>query len=220
MFSPGHILTYHHREAAAAAAKQREREEEAERNRAARKAEPTSRTFERSERPAERPAAASPSVEAARPRIALAGNKPTWREREAAKLAGTSASPAAAAAPTPPPAPTTDERVATSEAALPRRTGYVPPHLRGAASAKPDGEAPPSFERSGSRDGTAGRWQPRRGADGESGDTPPPPSRGAYRPPERRRDDGPVRRDDGESPRPTPAPTGGAYRPGAFRRGG
>ncbi len=77
-----------------------------------------------------------------------------WREREAAKAAGPtipSASPAPADA-APPAAPPTD--VATPEAALPRRSGYVPPHLREGAT-KRDGEAPPApapRERDGTRD--------------------------------------------------------------------
>lgn len=103
------------------AAKQRQREKEAEEKLAARKAKPTA--FERpTPRLAERPAPErAESSERGPPRLALAGNKPTWREREAMKAAG--------GAPAPPAAPPSD--IATAEAELPKR--FVPPALRGRA---------------------------------------------------------------------------------------
>lgn len=67
---------------------------------------------------AERPRVTAPPAErteaAAPPRLALAGNRPSWREREAAKAA------AGGSAPTPAPAP---ERSAPFRAAGPRPTG-------------------------------------------------------------------------------------------------
>lgn len=201
-----------------AARKQREREEEAERRRLERKqgggAAPPSR-FERApERPAE-------PTEPSRgpPKLNLAGNKPSWREREAARLAQ------AQNEPTPPAAPPVDERVATSEAALPQKTGgsgYVPPHLRN-KQAGGDERPAPSGDRWSARpprpeeperpsSGASERWQPRsRPAEGES-----KPSTERWQP-SRPRTDEPERK---ESPaagasgayRP-PGASGGAYRP-------
>lgn len=199
-----------YRAAAAAAQKQREREEEAlaRRRQGGAGGAPPSRSFERGpERPAE-PAAESRGP----PRLALAGNKPTWREREAARLAGT-------------PLPETNGAAAPAPAASPaapaeepkQRSGYVPPHLRGGAP--PSGDAPPRAERSESRDaprferpertertesqGNAGRWQPRpRPAEGERSESP---ATGSYRPAGARTESGS-----------RPPAAGGAYRPGAF----
>ncbi len=205
-------------ERAEAARKQLEREEEAERRRLERKqAErggPPSR-FGTGERPSmeglRRPAppADVPSDEGVRtaPRLALAGasGKPTWRERQAMKEAQGGADPSAAAAtpsPPPPPAvPQADERVATEEAALPKRTGYVPPALRGKQSAAD--ALPPAPVRSDSREGAGDRWQRRAPpADGERSESPAAPAAGgAYRPPASR---------EGTS---SGAPSGGAYRP-------
>lgn len=102
------------------AAIQRKREEEAEAKLAAKKA---------GARMPERAAAAPMSSRtdsneppAGPPRLSLAGNKPTWREREAQRLAAGSPQ-------TAPSAPPSD--IATSEAQLPRKTGYVPPARRG-----------------------------------------------------------------------------------------
>ncbi|GAB7345137.1 hypothetical protein MBLNU457_3531t1 [Dothideomycetes sp. NU457] len=144
-------------EAAAMARKQAEREAEAERRAAERKrgggAPPS---FDRA-RPSESSDSRGP------PRLNLVGGKPsTWREREAAKARG-EAPPADGAAP--PSAPPADERVTTKETALPTReaaaparSGYVPPHLRGKATA---GDAPPAApERTAS--GSGDRWAPRR----------------------------------------------------------
>jgi len=206
-------------ERAEAARKQMEREEEAERRRLERKqgggAAAAPRSFERApER--ERPSFASrapPSEDKAAdepraggpPRLALQGRegRPTWREREAMKAAGQTGEPA-----NPPAAPPADERVATEEAAMPRRTGgsgYVPPHLRGKA---PDAErsqspaAEPSRERP--ERGTD-RWGPRpsrQQADGERSESPAASGGGAYRPP--------VRREGGTG---MGGSSGGAYRP-------
>jgi translation initiation factor 3 subunit A len=99
------------------AKKQAEREAEAEARRAARKAAP----------PSIRPAAApmderTSSNERVAPRLPLARRTAEgggWRERQAAKEAGIGMSPS----PTPEAAPAVQE-------SLPRRGGYVPPHLR------------------------------------------------------------------------------------------
>lgn len=141
-----------------AARRQMEREEEAERRRLERKQGTAAAAPVRSfERPIDRQpeAAAAPSE---RPRLNLtgAGGKPSWREREAAKLRGEvppgdSATPAA-------PAP-----AATEE---PKRSGYVPPALR---KAQEGGSTPPP---------PAGGASRPPGAGGASG--------GAYRPPGRR----------------------------------
>lgn len=177
-------------ERAEAARKQMEREEEAEQRRRERKAggaapAPAARSFERRAEPtgSDLPSTGAP------PRLQLAGNKPTWREREAAKAAGqplpsdsTPASEVPAAAP-----------VASEEA--PKRTGYVPPAMRGKAPG-PD-SAPPAA--GGEK---VERWQPRprqqAGEEAERSDTPP--TRSAYRPP--------GARPDGAS-----GSSGGAYRP-------
>ncbi|PNS13832.1 hypothetical protein CAC42_1323 [Sphaceloma murrayae] len=212
-------------EAAAAAERQRQREEEAERRRAERKAGgPTaSRGFERpAERPVERESAGGP------PRLALSGNKPSWREREAARLAAGGDAPTNGASAPPPRAA---EPPAASEPAPLRRSGYVPPHLREGAS-RPAGEAPPPLTREGSKgdgvrgDGTraegrppasAEKWAPRSRGPPEGGDrsqspatgaTPPP--RGAYRPP------GPRGDFASEGRQSSSGGSSGAYKPGAF----
>ncbi|TKA76869.1 Eukaryotic translation initiation factor 3 subunit A [Cryomyces minteri] len=187
-------------EADRVAALQRQREEEAEAKAKARRA---GAVPER--RPLERPAAPErPDSSDSRgpPRLALAGNKPTWREREAARKAAEangeapqaeSQGPPAA----PPAAPPTDERVATQEAALPKRTGYVPPHLRtqGGVSPAPRGRtdgddaSPRVAAESGSRD-----------RDATSNESPATAGSGRYQLPSSR---------GGAS--------GGAYKPGAFR---
>ncbi|MCJ1336236.1 eukaryotic translation initiation factor 3 subunit A [Bachmanniomyces sp. S44760] len=156
------------------AAIQRKREEEAEAKIAAKKAgtripeRPAAATADSSERPSER--SSGP------PRIALAGNKPTWRERQAQKEAEAATGTTA----TPPAAPPSD--IATSEAQLPKKTGYVPPALRG-ESADPRGrtEAPPptnARDESSGGDGPA-RWRPSgaresSGRDGSPADGPVP----------------------------------------------
>ncbi|KAI9817795.1 MAG: eukaryotic translation initiation factor 3 subunit A [Pycnora praestabilis] len=106
------------------AAKQRQRDKEIEEKLAAKKAQPA--TFDRPSiaRGPERATAEQAEPSERRPRLALAGNKPTWREREAMKAAG--------GAPAPPAAPPAD--IATTEAELPKRTGYLPPAMRGRAA--------------------------------------------------------------------------------------
>jgi translation initiation factor 3 subunit A len=157
-----------------AARKQREREEEAEQRRLERKqggAAGASRTFER---PLER----SSESAGGPPKLNLAsktGEKLTWREREAMKAAGQlppteTAAPAAAK---PAEAP-----VKTEEA--PKRSGYVPPHMRGktgGAEASPD--APKPAERAPSD-----RWgSARKPAEAERSESPAAASGGAYKPP-------------------------------------
>ncbi|KXT13022.1 hypothetical protein AC579_3333 [Pseudocercospora musae] len=168
-------------ERAEAARKQMEREEEAERRRVERKqggaaAAPPSRTFERR---AEAPSEAAPSA-GGPPRLNLSGNKPSWREREAARQAaqqagGASESAAAAAAAT---AAATPAAEAPEEPAQAKRSGYIPPALRGKAPGA-DSAPPPAAERTE-------RWQARSRAQGEGERSDTPPSRGgggAYRPP-------------------------------------
>ena len=109
------------------------------------------------------------------PRLALAGNKPTWRERQAQKEAeaagGGAASTNSQPSEPPPAVPSTD--IGTAEAVLPKRTGYVPPARRAAEGA---GAPPPSRGRTGVEGSSArddsvsgppgaekpsGRWMPR-----------------------------------------------------------
>jgi len=111
------------------------------------------------------------------PRLALAGNKPTWREREAQRLA--SGSPAA-----PPAAPPSD--IATPEAQLPKKTGYLPPAMRGETNVsrgRSTGENT-AAPRDDSTDTTA-KWRPsaRNGAgrDGSPADGPAPRNMSALR---------------------------------------
>ncbi|KAF2154860.1 hypothetical protein K461DRAFT_276024 [Myriangium duriaei CBS 260.36] len=204
-------------EAEASAARQREREEEAERRRAERKgqAAPPSRSFDR---PSETPSAGGP------PRLALAGNKPSWREREAAKAAAGGAGEAPAPSnSTQAAAPSRSAEPAAPEPAPLRRSGYVPPHLReGASRGGPGaGDAPPAPQpREGSRSASSGgdRWQggrPQRGTPGEErGQSPAgtPPTGGAYRPPgNRSMAEGRQGSSGGAG-----SSSGGAYRPGMF----
>jgi translation initiation factor 3 subunit A len=188
------------------ARKQMEIEEEAERKRLERKqgGPAAAKPFER--QPLERRAesASEQSASSGPPRLALAGSKPTWREREAAKAAqgGTSSVEAPARAPA-----FAEDSAPAEEAAKPARSGYVPPALRGKAPAADS--APPAEARSE-------RWQSKsRGADGERerSDTPerkPTTERwGASR--------RPAEAERSETP---PAPTGGAYKAPAQRTGG
>ena len=140
------------------AAIQRKREEEAEAKLAAKKA---------GVRMPERAAAAAPMSSrtdsneppAGPPRLSLAGNKPTWRDREAQRLAAGS----------PQTAPSSD--IATSEAQLPRKTGYVPPARRG-ETAVPRGRtvADSSTTRDDSSGGEApAKWRLQRNGSGRDG---------------------------------------------------
>ncbi|EMC94608.1 hypothetical protein BAUCODRAFT_140911 [Baudoinia panamericana UAMH 10762] len=222
-------------ERAEAARKQMEREEEAERRRLERKqggaaAAAPSRGFDRAserEKPsfdsARRAAPTEEQPTEARggpPRLALAGNKPSWREREAMKARGELPPDVSS----PPAAPPVDERVTTEETALPKKTGYVPPHLRGKAPAA-DATPPPPAE--AARD-TSDRWAPRsrQGADGEGEKSErwaPRPRQGADGEGEKTERWAPRPRQgaDAESKSPAPpASSGGAYRPPGGRTGG
>ncbi|KAI4247696.1 MAG: hypothetical protein L6R40_001282 [Gallowayella cf. fulva] len=159
------------------AALQRRREEEAQARRAAAKQTGTARLPERPS-PAVGPVRAdsSDAPSTGPPRLTLAGNKPTWRERQAQKAAegGANSAPSSQAAPAAPPSD-----IATAEAQLPKKTGYVPPALRpeGAARGRPDAQ-PPSAVRDESSGGEApAKWRPsaRRddaGRDGSPADRP------------------------------------------------
>ncbi|KAK1088709.1 eukaryotic translation initiation factor 3 subunit A [Friedmanniomyces endolithicus] len=156
------------------ARKQMEREDEAEKRRLERKqqaAAPPSRFPDRaSERPSfagRAPASEDQSETRGPPKLALAGNKPSWREREAMKQRGELPPDAGTSAP--PAAPPADERVTTEETAMPKRSGYLPPALRGKAPGADSAPPPPEPTRERSE-----KWQPRaRPADGERvvGDT-------------------------------------------------
>jgi len=103
-----------------------------------------------------------------------------------------------------PAAPATEERVKTEEAAQPKKSGYVPPHLRGKTGG---GEAPPEAPKAAERERPAGdrearpapteRWGSSRKPAAETarsespaassgGAYKPPGAGGAYRPPGRR----------------------------------
>lgn len=153
-----------------AARKQREREEEAEQRRLERKQGGASagRSFER---PMERSTEAS-----VRPQLNLTGKtgeKPSWREREAMKARGElppTAEPARAAAPA---------------AEEPKKSGYVPPHLRGKTGG---GEAPPEASKAGEREARPAptdRWGSSRkpAAETSRSESPATSSGGAYKPP-------------------------------------
>ena len=86
------------------------------------------------------------------PRLALAGGKPSWRDREANRAPANSVQNA-------PSAPPSD--IATSEAQLPRKTGYVPPALRGDTAARGRSAADTSASRDDSAGGEAtAKWRP------------------------------------------------------------
>ena len=230
---------------------QREREEAAEAKLQARKtggfrSEVPDRTFSRGA-----PASAEPESRGP-PRLALAGGKPSWRDRMAAKDAGegTPAAPAAAPAPVAASAPVAapapvvaPASVAASTAAAPaaeappsQRSGYIPPHLRGASGAAPgggwrereaagrSGEAPARPERTESGSpATGGRYEaPRRGFGGDSDRKASPASGSRWEPPSRRGAPADGARSEREPESRPPPPAGGAsdgkYRPGAFRR--
>jgi translation initiation factor 3 subunit A len=179
------------------------------------------------------PAAESPSA-GGPPRLALAGNKPTWREREAMKASG-QAPPAASTSPAPAPA-ATSLAPAASEAEAPKRSGYVPPALRQAGGAPSSGwrgredsgsgRAPPARAERPERTespATGGRYEPARGGGrwgAESSDRKASPANAGGWVPPARRGDAPAREGDGEreSRPPAQAPAGGKYVP-RFRRG-
>ncbi|KYG41743.1 hypothetical protein M433DRAFT_7712 [Acidomyces richmondensis BFW] len=212
-------------ERAEAARRQMEREEESERRRQERKqANASSSALPRGfDRPSERPSfeglrRAAPTQESASsggpPRLPLAGrgDKPSWREREAMRAAGQipPVESSASAAGSTPSAPPTDDRAAATEPAPLKKSGYVPPPLRGNRLPGSDsGAAPPTLESSRSD-----RWLPRaRTGEGERTESP---AGGSYRVPSSRL------QSDGTEERQSPALGGssGAYRPPASRTGG
>ena len=129
---PGLLLILCFRALDEKAALQRQREAEAEAKLQAKKAALASGSRVPDRTAPIRPAAPERSESSDRqappgpPRLALPGNKPTWREREEAKKAQQSSGAA------PPSAPSTD--IATEEVQLPKKSaGYVPPARRSAA---------------------------------------------------------------------------------------
>lgn len=149
------------------------------------------------------------------PRLALAGNKPTWREREAQRL--TAGSPQAA-----PSAPPSD--IATPEAQLPRKTGYVPPGKRTEAAA-PRGRS--GADSSTARDDSAGGEAPAKwrgsiqrngaGREGSPADGPAARNMSALRR-DGVRDESPAGSDSPAEAAPKPAP--GKYVPLHMRNRG
>ncbi|KAG8526903.1 eukaryotic translation initiation factor 3 subunit A [Bacidia gigantensis] len=112
----------------------------------------------------ERPVASGP------PRLNLAGNKPTWREREAAR--------AHQGGGAPPSAPSSD--VATDEVQLPKRTtGYVPPSKRGGVESglpsrgRPEAAAARSTPREETSTEPTAKWRPSVRQDGLGRDGSP-----------------------------------------------
>ncbi|KAJ4413080.1 eukaryotic translation initiation factor 3 subunit A [Didymella pomorum] len=173
------------------ARKQREREEAAEAKIQAQKqggfrSQVPDRTISRGA-----PAAAEPESRGP-PRLALAGGKPSWRDRMAAKDADEGAPAAPDAQPTPSAAPAAAAAPA-SDAAPAQRSGYVPPHLRGAGGAAPGGgwrereaavRETPARAESGSP-AAGGRYEaPRRGFGEERKASPA--TGGRWEPPARR----------------------------------
>ncbi|KAF1934244.1 uncharacterized protein M421DRAFT_389 [Didymella exigua CBS 183.55] len=171
------------------------------------------------------PAAAEPESRGP-PRLALAGGKPSWRDRMAAKDADEGAPAAPDAQPTPSVAPVAAAAAAAAAPAAEapaQRSGYVPPHLRGAGGAAPGGgwreretaarDTPPRAE-SGSP-AAGGRFEaPRRGFGEERKASPA--TGGRWEPPARR---GPPAGEREPEARPPPAAGGdGKYVP-RFRRG-
>jgi translation initiation factor 3 subunit A len=176
------------------------------------------------------------------PKLALAGSKPSWREKMAAKEAAGGAAPAEESRPAPP----------AEESSARRPGGYVPPARRAEGGGdrwrERDSSArgPSDRNESPAAAPTGGRYAPpaaRGGASGASGrdlsdrnfsnrgrdtlrtESPAAPGgRSGYVPPHLRggaaRDESPADSSDGGS-RPPPPTTGasdGKYKPGAFRR--
>ncbi|WPG97443.1 Eukaryotic translation initiation factor 3 subunit A [Acrodontium crateriforme] len=187
-------------ERAEAARKQMEREEEAERRRLERKggsAAAASRTFERAAAPSSDASAGGP------PKLALAGKSGGgWREREAARKAAEASGQEPLAQE--PSAPSSRPAAASTDDA-PKRSGYVPPAMRGKA---PEADSAPPAPGARGEAKPIERWQPRpRGAEGERGESPAErPSWGS-------------RRTAGEGEKQSGAP-GGAYRPPGQKSGG
>ncbi|MCJ1358386.1 MAG: eukaryotic translation initiation factor 3 subunit A [Icmadophila ericetorum] len=192
------------------AAIQRKKEEEIEARLAAKKA-----SNRIPERPIVAPRTASPDRPSAPgpPRLQIGGKTPTWREREAQKAADPNAA-ASTSTSTQPAAPPTD--IATAEAELPKKTGYVPPARRAEGLAPPRGRtdnAPTtSRDESSGGDGVA-KWRPRPRNDTPGRDGSPADGRTPRRLDGLRRNmDGPSRPPRDESPAEIP--------PRQFSRGG
>lgn len=138
------------------------------------------------------------------PRLNLAGGKPSWREREAAKAAAGGQAPAASEAP-------------PAEPEAPKRGGYVPPGRRDGASSwaqrEERGAAP---ARTDSPASGSGRYQPPSARSSTPGQGQSP-SGSAWRPPHKRSEG--ERDASADGPRPSAPSSDGKYRPGAFRRG-
>lgn len=135
------------------------------------------------------------------PRLALAGSKPTWRERQAQKEAEAAAGGAPQA---PPAAPAPD--ISTAEVKLPKKTGYVPPALRDGTAPRGRPDAPPATNARDESSGgdTAPKWRPSAARDDSTRDDSPadgPAPR--FLAPGRRGADGPGARD--QSPADDPA---------------
>lgn len=106
------------------------------------------------------------------PRLALTGNKPTWRERAAQKAAEEAAGGSQVPRAAPPP-----ETTAAESQPLKKSTGYVPPAKRGEVPrgrAETEQSSMPRDESSGG-DVTA-KWRAREGSgrDGSPADKPVP----------------------------------------------
>lgn len=110
------------------------------------------------------------------PKLALAGSKPTWRDREAARKQAE-----AAAGGPPPAAPPTD--IATEEVQLPKKTGgYVPPARRpgdNAPRGRTDAAPSPAPREESSGAPPPAKWRPSGprdglGRDGSPADRPTP----------------------------------------------
>jgi translation initiation factor 3 subunit A len=192
---------------------QRQREDEAEAKLLAKKAGRSA------DRPIPRDSPAEPSAAAAPPRLALAGSKPTWREREAMKAAGQAPPPAAApAVASPAPAPASPAPAA-AEPEAPKRSGYVPPALRAGGApgggwrereASGAGRAPPARTESPATGGRFDAPRPERRGFGDERKASPAQG-GGYVPPGARGGAAPPR--EGAPPAPAPAESGGKYVP-------
>lgn len=155
-----------HRDLDEKAAVQRQREAEAEAKLAAKRA--GTRIPDRTAPPVRVESSEMPTGP---PILALAGNKPTWRERQAQKVAeGAAVAPAAS---TSSPAPAVADTTVPAVEPL-KRSGYVPPQKRGDVSRGRTDNEPPATDRNESSGGD--RWRPRprdEGRDGSPADAAP-----------------------------------------------
>lgn len=165
------ILTEVSRERDEKAAIQRKREEEALAKRVAKKA--GARSTELIPDRTAPPRSDSSERPSGPPRLALTGNKPTWRERAAQKAAEEAAGGSQLSRAAPP------SETATAESQPPKKSsGYVPPAKRGEAPSRGRAEAeqsPMPRDESSGGDVTA-KWRAREpsGRDGSSADKPMP----------------------------------------------